>query len=439
MTYKEAEIYLEKIGQYVEGTGVERGRELLGKLNNPENSLKIIHVAGTNGKGSVCAYLSEILMANGYRVGLFTSPHLLCIRERIQINRRMIAEEEFAKGVELVWSLYEQEYREGKQPLAYFDYFFGVAMDYFKKNNVDYVVMETGLGGRLDATNAIECPIISIITTISLEHTALLGDTVEKIATEKAGIIKAGVPVVYASDTAADHVIKEAACTVGSKSVPVSDKDYKIVKNLNGHIDFLVHNSYYLDDCFQLGSCGVYQVQNATLALTACGVLSEAGVIKINMDKLHLAVKNMKWPGRMEQIAPGIYVDGAHNPQGINAFVQSVNSMYEYGNMDPATLIFSVVSDKNYSQMVSALCNCPHFERFFVTVTGGSRALNKEVIVEEFKGKTDRQVIAFESVEDAFGYADINRNEGCFRPIFVTGSLYLVSDLKRELNKKEYK
>lgn len=435
MTYNEVVGFLEKIGQYTEGTGVSRGRKLFKRLGNPEKNLKIIHVAGTNGKGSVCAFLSQILIESGYKVGLFTSPHLTDIRERIRINREMISKEDFAEGMERILSLYRKELDEGVQPLAYFDYFFGVAMDYFNRAGVDFVVMETGLGGRLDATNSIENPVISIITTISLEHTALLGDTTEKIAEEKAGIIKSKVPVVFYSEPETDAVFVNAAKEAGSHAIPVSCNDYEIVKNSGSHIDFLVHNRYYLNDCFRIRSCGVYQVQNASLALTAAKVLMEADMIKTDIDKLKEACLNMYWPGRMEQTAPRIYLDGAHNPQGIKAFVQSVESMYEDGDMKPATLIFSVVSDKNYSCMISTLCGCVHFKEFLVTVTGGSRFLSWQIISEEFKKNTDRPVHTFDTIEEAFMYARSKRIGQ--EPIFVTGSLYLVSDLKRGLNEKE--
>ena len=173
--YDEIVDRLNRISQFASSTGVERGRRVLRNCGNPEKGLKIIHVAGTNGKGSTCAYIAQILQHNGYKTGLFTSPHLVDIRERIRINGQMISKSDFEEAYNAVENCRTQE-------LAYFDYMLVMAMYYFKKQNVDYVVMETGLGGRLDATNAIENPVISVITTISLEHTAILGDTVENIS-----------------------------------------------------------------------------------------------------------------------------------------------------------------------------------------------------------------------------------------------------------------
>ena len=203
--YNEIVNSLDSISQFASSTGLERGRQLLHDMNNPEKSLKIIHVAGTNGKGSVCAYIAGILQHNGYKTGLFTSPHLDDITERIRINGIMISQEDFE---EAYW--YVEEHRT--QELAYFDYLFGMAMYYYSKHDVDYVVMETGLGGKLDATNAVDNPVVSVITTISLEHTAILGDTIEKIANEKAGIIKPGIPVVCSG------IVKEAADVIRKRA-----------------------------------------------------------------------------------------------------------------------------------------------------------------------------------------------------------------------------
>ena len=232
--YNEIVNSLDSISQFASSTGLERGRQLLHDMNNPEKSLKIIHVAGTNGKGSVCAYIAGILQHNGYKTGLFTSPHLDDITERIRINGIMISQEDFE---EAYW--YVEEHRT--QELAYFDYLFGMAMYYYSKHDVDYVVMETGLGGKLDATNAV----VSVITTISLEHTAILGDTIEKIANEKAGIIKPGIPVVCSGivKEAAD-VIRKRAADFGCDCHVVDDNTFELIQNTYGYIDFLIHNEY---------------------------------------------------------------------------------------------------------------------------------------------------------------------------------------------------
>ena len=190
-SYEKAIEYINSLSQFVAGTGCERAEKLLERLGNPQDKLKVIHVAGSNGKGSVCAYLAGILQENGYKTGLFTSPHLIDERERIRINGMMITKEEFAEAYARVKAVEDEL---GKGSLAYFDYFLGIAFIVFLKQNVDICVIETGLGGRLDATNAVKNPVLDIIATISLEHTAILGDTIEKIAEESN--IKDIVPII---------------------------------------------------------------------------------------------------------------------------------------------------------------------------------------------------------------------------------------------------
>ena len=423
--YNEIVNSLDSISQFASSTGLERGRQLLHDMNNPEKSLKIIHVAGTNGKGSVCAYIAGILQHNGYKTGLFTSPHLDDITERIRINGIMISQEDFE---EAYW--YVEEHRT--QELAYFDYLFGMAMYYYSKHDVDYVVMETGLGGKLDATNAVDNPVVSVITTISLEHTAILGDTIEKIANEKAGIIKPGIPVVSSGivKEAAD-VIRKRAADFGCDCHVVDDNTFELIQNTYGYIDFLIHNEYYKNDCFRLATNALYQMENASIALTACAVLASKGELILNEELVRKAVLETYWSGRMELVRNNLYVDGAHNPQGIQSFIESVNSLYENNPAEDATLLFSVVSDKNYDQMIKILCGCKHFRKVYVTMAGGLRKLSANIIKQAFEAYTTGiDIVVFKSVDDA-----LNRWDN--RLMFATGSLYLVGDVVRALERKE--
>ena len=423
--YDEIVDRLNRISQFAPSTGVERGRRVLRNCGNPEKDLKIIHVAGTNGKGSTCAYIAQILQSNGYKTGLFTSPHLVDIRERIKINGQMISKSDFEEAYNAVENCRTQE-------LAYFDYMLVIAMYYFKKQNVDYVVMETGLGGRLDATNAIENPVISVITTISLEHAAILGDTVEKIAAEKAGIIKLGIPVVCSGVVKeAARVIKSRAEEMESDCCVVDENTFELVQNTYGYIDFLIHNEYYKNDCFRLSTNALYQMENASIALTVCANLCDRGMIKLDNKAVSMAMYDTHWAGRMELLRDNLYVDGAHNPQGIQSFVDSVNSLYENSRLDKATLLFSVVSDKNYDRMIKILCSCKHFRQIYVTITGGVRKLPADIIKETFEAHIkDTPVYIFESVEEAMKKWDN-------RLMFATGSLYLVGDVDRALEGKE--
>lgn len=422
MEYSEIKSFLNDTPQYGETTGVERAGKLLELLGNPDKNLKIIHIAGTNGKGSVCSYIDDILKKSGYKTGLFTSPHLVTIRERIQVDGELISREDFTQYFNKVY----ETARANNLKLAYFDFFFGAAMLYFDKCKVDYVVLETGLGGSLDATNAVHNPLCCVITTISLEHTAILGDTIKKIAEQKAGIIKQGVPVVYADDNEASGVIEDIAHSKNSYCYGVSPQQYQIIKNFNGCIDFSLHNEYYINNCLRLATPAIYQVENVSIAITVCRLLKHLYHIDIKDSAIVDSAGSHIWQGRMEKLTDNIYVDGAHNPQGIQSFVNSVNGMYA-DSTDKAALLFSVVSDKNFEQMISILCGCKVFARIAITVTGGIRHLDKEYISAAFKRHTDIEVEVYDSAKEAVLAL---KNEPM---VFCTGSLYLVADIRKVL------
>lgn len=422
MEYSEIKAFLNDTPQYGETTGVERAGKLLELLGNPDKNLKIIHIAGTNGKGSVCSYIDDILKKSGYKTGLFTSPHLVTIRERIQVDGELISREDFTQYFNKVY----ETARANNLKLAYFDFFFGAAMLYFDKCKVDYVVLETGLGGSLDATNAVHNPLCCVITTISLEHTAILGDTIKKIAEQKAGIIKQGVPVVYADDNEASGVIEDIAHSKNSYCYGVSPQQYQIIKNFNGCIDFSLHNEYYINNCLRLATPAIYQVENVSIAITVCRLLKHLYHIDIKDSAIVDSAGSHIWQGRMEKLTDNIYVDGAHNPQGIQSFVNSVKGMYA-DSTDKAALLFSVVSDKNFEQMISILCGCKVFARIAITVTGGIRHLDKEYISAAFKRHTDIEVEVYDSAKEAVLAL---KNEPM---VFGTGSLYLVADIRKVL------
>ena len=422
MVYSEIKAFLNDTPQYGETTGVERAGKLLELLGNPDKNLKIIHIAGTNGKGSVCSYIDDILKNSGEKTGLFTAPHLVTIMERIQVDGELISREDFTQYFNKVY----ETARANNLKLAYFDFFFGAAMLYFDKCKVDYVVLETGLGGSLDATNAVHNPLCCVITTISLEHTAILGDTIKKIAEQKAGIIKQGVPVVYADDNEASGVIEDIAHSKNSYCYGVSPQQYQIIKNFNGCIDFSLHNEYYINNCLRLATPAIYQVENVSIAITVCRLLKHLYHIDIKDSAIVDSAGSHIWQGRMEKLTDNIYVDGAHNPQGIQSFVNSVNGMYA-DSTDKAALLFSVVSDKNFEQMISILCGCKVFARIAITVTGGIRHLDKEYISAAFKRHTDIEVEVYDSAKEAVLAL---KNEPM---VFCTGSLYLVADIRKVL------
>lgn len=416
---------LEEIPQFMALSGRERAEQMLALLGHPERELKIIHVAGTNGKGSVCAYLERILRENGYTTGLFTSPHLVDIRERICMNGKMIDRQEFVRQYQRVRCV-DEKLKEKGVALAYFDYLLGMALCVFAEAGLDYVVMETGLGGRLDATNAVANPVLCILTSISLEHTALLGDTVEKIAEEKAGIMKAGIPVVYVEDDSpATDVIAAAAVRCGAPAVPVAAQFVQIHKNTGKRIDFSLHNGYYKNDCFSVPTGAVYQVQNCSLALTAAAVLNKYGMAELREAAIHAAVRETFWAGRMEEVCCNVFVDGAHNPDGIECLIETAQAISKGRK---CRLLFSVVNDKDYEDMIRRLCTCGVFDGYVVTQVEGKRQLADTSIQQVFKRYTDCPVYCFDSVREAYLFAQRNRTQETV--LICTGSLYLVGEIK---------
>jgi dihydrofolate synthase/folylpolyglutamate synthase len=422
-TYEEVISYLDSIPQFAPLSGRERCSALLERLGHPEADLKIIHVAGTNGKGSACAYLNNILQENGYTVGLFTSPHLMDERERIRIQNTMISRKDF---LELFLEVEDcgRALKEENITLAYFDYFLAIALCYYRRSHVDYVILETGLGGKLDGTNAVMNPVLCGITTISLEHMAVLGNTVEQIAIEKAGIIKNGVPVVYlAKNPAVEKVIEMQSKQMQAHAIKVSPNDYQILKNTGNYIDFSFHNEYYKNDCFRLATGAAYQAENCAIALTMAAVIHDEGIASIDIKKSRRAVYQTHWEGRMEEVLPSVYIDGAHNPEGIDMFIRSAEAITRNRS---CTLLFSVVRDKDYTDMIKQLCSCNIFDNYIVTGVGGKRQLDGDSIAEVFQRYTQSPVYEFEHVKEAFAYGLQIKKE----VLMCTGSLYLVGEIK---------
>ena len=390
---------------------------------------KIVHVAGTNGKGSVCAYLQAILMAEGKRTGFFTSPHLVSVNERIRVDNIQIDNETFLKVFRKVLKIVRQMVEDGIEHPSYFEFLFGMGMTAFAETDVEYIILETGLGGRLDATNAIDNPALAIITSISLDHTAILGDTIEKIAGEKAGIIKPGVPVFFdGSSKKAAEVIKAKASELGVSCREVTKNAYEIQEVHRKYIAFSRRSAYDKDVIFQVPMCGCYQAMNAELALEASEYLL-AGE-EIHMDRWKQVLAQLHWEGRMERIGAHITVDGAHNPGAMQAFVESVKALDE-SERGEMILLFSAVSDKKYDEMIEYLCGNLDVKAYIVTQIEDERGVPVEKLADIFRRYTDRPVYCKERLEDAVRTALDKRGES--GEIYCLGSLYLVGMIKKLL------
>ncbi len=428
-TYEEAVAYIEEIPKFTKKHTLEHTKTFLKRLGNPAADRKIVHVAGTNGKGSVCAYLQAILMAEGKRTGFFTSPHLVSVNERIRVDNIQIDNETFLKVFRKVLKIVRQMVEDGIEHPSYFEFLFGMGMTAFAETDVEYIILETGLGGRLDATNAIDNPALAIITSISLDHTAILGDTIEKIAGEKAGIIKPGVPVFFdGSSKKAAEVIKAKASELGVSCREVTKNAYEIQEVHRKYIAFSRRSAYDKDVIFQVPMCGCYQAMNAELALEASEYLL-AGE-EIHMDRWKEALAELHWEGRMERVGAHITVDGAHNPGAMEAFVESVKALDE-SERGEMVLLFSAVSDKKYDQMIEYLCENLDVKAYVVTQIEDERGVPAEELADVFRRYTDRPVYCKERLEDAVRTAMNERGET--GEIYCLGSLYLVGMMKKLL------
>ena len=428
-TYEEAAAYIEEIPKFTKKHTLEHTKTFLKRLGNPAADRKIVHVAGTNGKGSVCAYLQAILMAEGKRTGFFTSPHLVSVNERIRVDNIQIDNETFLKVFRKVLKIVRQMVEDGIEHPSYFEFLFGMGMTAFAETDVEYIILETGLGGRLDATNAIDNPALAIITSISLDHTAILGDTIEKIAGEKAGIIKPGVPVFFdGSSKKAAEVIKAKASELGVSCREVTKNAYEIQEVHRKYIEFSRRSAYDKDVIFQVPMCGCYQAMNAELALEASEYLL-AGE-EIHMDRWKEALAELHWEGRMERVGAHITVDGAHNPGAMEAFVESVKALDE-SERGEMVLLFSAVSDKKYDQMIEYLCENLDVKAYVVTQIEDERGVPAEELADVFRRYTDRPVYCKERLEDAVRTAMNERGET--GEIYCLGSLYLVGMMKKLL------
>lgn len=428
-TYEEAAAYIEEIPKFTKKHTLEHTKTFLKRLGNPAADRKIVHVAGTNGKGSVCAYLQAILMAEGKRTGFFTSPHLVSVNERIRVDNIQIDNETFLKVFRKVLKIVRQMVEDGIEHPSYFEFLFGMGMTAFAETDVEYIILETGLGGRLDATNAIDNPALAIITSIGLDHTAILGDTIEKIAGEKAGIIKPGVPVFFdGSSKKAAEVIKAKASELGVSCREVTKNAYEIQEVHRKYIAFSRRSAYDKDVIFQVPMCGCYQAMNAELALEASEYLL-AGE-EIHMDRWKEALAELHWEGRMERVGAHITVDGAHNPGAMEAFVESVKALDE-SERGEMVLLFSAVSDKKYDQMIEYLCENLDVKAYVVTQIEDERGVPAEELADVFRRYTDRPVYCKERLEDAVRTAMNERGET--GEIYCLGSLYLVGMMKKLL------
>lgn len=440
MTYEEAVHYIDEIPKFTKKHTLEHTREFLRGLGKPEEGQKVIHVAGTNGKGSVCAYLQAMLTAEGKKAGFFTSPHLVKMNERICLNGEPVSDAVFLKAFHIVKDKVDEMSGDGFAHPSYFEFLFGMGMVVFQETRPDYIILETGLGGRLDATNAIRKPVLTVITSISLDHTQYLGNTIAAIAAEKAGIIKERVPLIFdGSSEEASEVIRNQAKTKGSRCREITNHALEIREITNKYIAFSRGNAYDDNIVWKLSNCGIYQMMNASIAIAAMEQIMGGRIEKERYERWRKALSLVVWEGRMEEVLPGIYLDGAHNPGAIEAFCESVLTLEEKEkhNIEGAkeetlpVILFAAVNDKEYEPMIAELCSRIPAKAYVVTEVYDKRKIPVRELAGIFRKYTRRPVLEREELHQAWKTAmDCRGKQG---KVFCLGSLYLVGMVKERI------
>lgn len=423
MNYHNIVNYIEEIPKFTVKNPPEHTKELLRRLGNPQDSIKVIHVAGTNGKGSTCAYLASMLSAGGYKTGLFTSPHLVKINDRFRIDGEIMSDEDFVESFLRVKKVIDEAKEDGYAHPSYFETLFLMGVDYYYRKHVDYLVLETGLGGGKDPTNCVEKPLACIITSISIDHVQYLGDTIPAIASEKAGIIKPGVPIVFDGHVEeAGRVIEARAKALGSPAYALMPHQYALKEQTREGIKFEFEGTE-----LQIPYIAEYQMMNASLAYFTMKKLQS--IHGISDEKLKEGIRGVKWPGRMETVLPGVIVDGAHNADGVAQFVKTV---HQFRQNNRVVLLFSAVSDKEYDKMIKLICEDIKPHAVVTTQITGERQVTAEVLAGIFKEYGAENVISAAEVGDALKKALELQQDGM---VFCVGSLYLIGEIKAGLEK----
>lgn len=421
MNYNEALEFIHSVSNFFCKPGLERITALCNALGNPQNSLKFVHIAGTNGKGSLCAFLSEILKSAGYTVGTYTSPYILRFNERISVNGNPIPDLELAEICLKVKKICDK--LTDDKPTE-FEIITAVAFEYFKRKKCDIVVLECGLGGRFDATNIIDTPLISVITGIALDHQNFLGNTIEQIAYEKAGIIKRTIPCLWCgNNTTAENVIKKEADLKHCDFYKVKHNNLKIIKSdLSGtEFDFENHKN------LKINLLGLYQPENAANAVITAKLLNNSGFY-ISEHNIIEGLSNTYWPARFEILSekPLIIFDGSHNPQGICATVSSIKHYFKDKKIN---IISGVMKDKDYLYIADKIKEIAN--RVYCVTVNNPRALSAEEYCEVFKniGVLSNPYESISKALNAAIFEALTDNT----PILCLGSLYMYSDIYNAL------
>jgi len=427
MNYEAAMEYIQNTAKFGSNLGLDRTVKILEMLGNPQDKIKCIHVAGTNGKGSTTAMIAQILRSSGYKTGMYTSPFLEEFEERIQVDGMNIGKDDLAKTVTEVSKAVETVISLGYDHPTEFEIITCAMFKYFCDANVDYAVVEVGLGGRLDSTNVIT-PVLSVITSISLDHTGVLGNTLKEIAGEKAGIIKKGIPVVtYPQEKEAEQVIADACRSMGCELVRVKPESGEFLEafKLSQKIRVKTDREIY---CLNLSLLGKHQIMNCAVAVNAAEKLQEMG-LKITREGIIRALEKVRWIGRLEVLReePLVVIDGAHNIEGISLLSESLKTYFRYEKL---ILVIGILRDKQVEEMIELIA--PKAHRVIAVTPNSGRAesaaeLNE--VIMRYNKNSEACYDYSEAYEKALGYA------GGDDMILVCGSLYMIGDMRKIIRK----
>ena len=409
---------------------LERISRLLAKLGNPHRRLKVVHVAGSKGKGSTAALIASILTHAGYKIGLFTQPHLITPRERCRINSRLISEEEFAGYVgRLKPSIEAVAESESIGQVSFFEIYTALAFTYFADNAVDFAVVEVGLGGRLDATNVVD-PLVSVITPISLEHTAILGDTHEAIAKEKAEIIKPSRPVILAPQLSEAQAVFETVAADRDAPMDEVERDIHLKRkdwSLNGQAFDLTTQSAFYPDLF-LPLLGEHQAINAATAIACIERIRQEGY-KVPRTSIYGGLKAVRWAGRMQVVgqSPVILLDGAHSPTSAEALCKAIREVFRYRRL---ILVVGLMRDKDLQAIGQVLC--PFADEIIATQAFDNPRVTPAEEIAQAWSETGTILHVCPSVREAIPLAQSIATTSDL--ICVAGSIYIVGEAMKVLD-----